>query len=379
MAHPKSRRAFLLSASALASMVALPVGCARRAYDLEPRPVPPGASAILTALRYGITAPSPHNTQPWLFEVVGDDTARLYFDRERRLIYTDPPIRQGHLGHGTLLETVRLAAPMFGHRAEIELLPEGSMTATEYGTRPVATITVVPDPEARIDPLAEHLATRRTSRAAHEGPPISADDARQLVAAAGVPTGTSIEVIRDDRVAPLRELAKDAMAIEVDDDELYGETLTWFRFSPEEIAETGDGLNLKTADSDTPAARAFLKPRNWYANTNRRAYSKRFDAAVDSTSAFLALSSDGNALQDWIVSGQAWMRAQLAGHGLGLYMHPLSQILQEFPQMDPLRPRFDTLVPRATPGRVQMFAKLTRGPVPPLSPRRSLEQVLGSR
>lgn len=376
MAHSTSRRAFLLSASALASTVALPGGCARPAYDLQPRAVEPDVSPILTALRYGITAPSPHNTQPWLFEVVGDDKARLYFDRDRRLVHTDPPIRQGHLGHGTLLETVRLTAPTFGHRAEIELLPEGSMEPEAYGTKPVAEITVVPDASARVDPLAKHLATRRTNRGAHEGPPISADDARQLLAAAGTVPGTSAEVIRDHRVEPLRELAKDAMAIEVDDDTLYGETLTWFRFSPEQVAEAGDGLNLKTADADTPAARAFLKPRNWYAKTNRRGYRKRFDTAVDSTTAFFALSSHGNDLRDWIVSGQAWMRAQLAARGLGLYMHPLSQILQEFAQMDPLRPRFDALVPRTAPGRVQMFARLTRGRVPPQSPRRSLEQIL---
>ena len=57
-------------------------------------------------------------------------------------------------------------------------------------------------------------------------------------------------------------------------------------------------------------------------------------------------------------------------------MHPLSQILQEFPQMDPLRPRFDELLRRRAPSRVQMFAKLSRGAVPPQAPRRSLEQVL---
>jgi len=168
------------------------------------------------------------------------------------------------------------------------------------------------------------------------------------------------------------------MAIEVDDDELYGETLTWFRFTDEEIEATGDGLNLKTADADTAAARTFLKPKNWFAKTNRRAYTKRFGNAVDSTPAFLAVSSEANTLRDWIVSGQAWLRAQLAGHGLDVHMHPLSQILQEFPQMDPLRPRFDELLPRRAPGRVQMFAKLSRGPVPPLAPRRRLDRMLGS-
>ncbi|MEX1363587.1 MAG: hypothetical protein AB1Z98_10695, partial [Nannocystaceae bacterium] len=332
-----SRRRFLLGAGALASLVALPGGCATE-HELRPRTVTPGASPILTALRYGITAPSPHNTQPWLFEVRGDHEARLYFDRDRRLVFTDPPIRQGHLGHGTLLETVALAAPRFGHRARIELLPEGPMTPQTYGERPTAIIRVVPDADARPEPLADAMATRRTSRLVHEGPPITADEGRTIAADITAPDGVTIEVITDDRVAALREMAKEAMAIEVDDRELYGETLTWFRFTPEQIREQGDGLNLQTADSDTAAARMFLKPSNWHAKTNRRVYLKRFDAAVDSTTAFVTLSTDDDTMRDWIVAGQAWLRTQLAAHRHGLWMHPLSQILQEFPQMDPLRP-----------------------------------------
>jgi hypothetical protein len=49
----------------------------------------PDSSPIRQALRYGITAPSAHNTQPWRIELDSDTEARLYFDPERALPATD--------------------------------------------------------------------------------------------------------------------------------------------------------------------------------------------------------------------------------------------------------------------------------------------------
>ena len=41
-------------------------------------------------LNYAILAPSSHNTQPWLFKIVGDNTIELYADRTRGLPLVDP-------------------------------------------------------------------------------------------------------------------------------------------------------------------------------------------------------------------------------------------------------------------------------------------------
>ena len=88
----------------------------------EPRP---DTTPILEALRYGVTAPSAHNTQPWRIELVSESEARMYFDPSRRLPATDPRGRQVHISHGTLIEMTVIAATSFGYRTEVELLPEG--------------------------------------------------------------------------------------------------------------------------------------------------------------------------------------------------------------------------------------------------------------
>src|ERR687891_523520 len=45
-------------------------------------------------LRYAILAPSGHNTQPWLFKIVGNNTIEIYADRSRALPLVDPDDRE---------------------------------------------------------------------------------------------------------------------------------------------------------------------------------------------------------------------------------------------------------------------------------------------
>lgn len=48
----------------------------------------------LRALSYAILAPNPHNRQPWIVDLSGDDQVTLYFDTDKQLPHTDPFDRQ---------------------------------------------------------------------------------------------------------------------------------------------------------------------------------------------------------------------------------------------------------------------------------------------
>ena len=51
---------------------------------------PPPADVRLDAFRHAILAPNPHNRQPWLIQLVGQDEALIFCDLDRRLPETDP-------------------------------------------------------------------------------------------------------------------------------------------------------------------------------------------------------------------------------------------------------------------------------------------------
>jgi hypothetical protein len=85
-----------------------------------------------------------------------------------------------------------------------------------------------------------------------------------------------------------------------------------------------------------------------------------------------------NTRADQIRAGQDWVRINLAGTALGIGMQPLSQALQEFPEMAPLYARVhEMLAPEG--GTVQMWARLGYGPDVGPSPRWPLDaKIVGT-
>jgi hypothetical protein len=81
-------------------------------------------------------------------------------------------------------------------------------------------------------------------------------------------------------------------------------------------------------------------------------------------------------MADWIATGRASVRAQLTAAGYDLSFHPLSQTLQEFPQMDRPRARMDALAGVTPPAKLQMLVRVGHTRTPALSPRRDLRGVL---
>jgi hypothetical protein len=81
-------------------------------------------------------------------------------------------------------------------------------------------------------------------------------------------------------------------------------------------------------------------------------------------------------MADWITTGRSYLRAQLTAGGYDLRLHPISQTLQEFPQMDRLRARMDALVNVTPPAKLQMLVRVGHTQPPALSPRRGLQSIV---
>jgi hypothetical protein len=86
-------------------------------------------------------------------------------------------------------------------------------------------------------------------------------------------------------------------------------------------------------------------------------------------------------MRDWITTGGAFMRARLAAAQLGLRFHPISQVLQEYRQMDQLPTEMNTLTGVAEPARLQMLVRVGAGqparPVTSARPERDRPAPIG--
>jgi hypothetical protein len=60
---------------------------------------------------------------------------------------------------------------------------------------------------------------------------------------------------------------------------------------------------------------------------------KDFNSKIDSTPAFFWMITEGNDRKTQVSAGRAYVRAQLAATLHGLSMQPISQALQEYPEV----------------------------------------------
>jgi hypothetical protein len=95
-------------------------------------------------------------------------------------------------------------------------------------------------------------------------------------------------------------------------------------------------------------------------------------------SGYLWLAGDGNARSTQLAAGRAWVRLQLQATAEGVDLHPLSQALQEFPEVRaPFAALHHELGVDPARGPVQMLARVgyALAPAGP-SPRRGLAALL---
>jgi hypothetical protein len=380
---PISRRSMILSVCGALGLVAvggawrvtrLPQ-TATRPWTLDPTPP---ADVRLDAFRHAILAPNPHNRQPWEIRLVGKDEAIITCDLERRLPQTDPFDRQILIGFGGFFELARMAAAQRGVRMTIEAFPEGE-PGERLDKRPIARLRFVPDAMIAKDPLFAFVATRRTAKVPYDmARPVPSS---AFAAFAGL-SDASLRVIGSEKpsdAAALRDLIWRAWDIEAYTTRTWKESMDLLRVGAAEIDANPDCIAVKgplfealsLMGTDSIRAQA-LDPASSAFKSTRERYRVMFAASP----AFVWLTTEGNSRREHLETGKAWLRTNLLATQLGLSVQPISQAVQEYPEM---KVEFDTVhkLVGAKPGqRVQMLARLGyAAPVEP-TPRWPVEAKL---
>ncbi|WP_213272432.1 hypothetical protein [Hyphomonas sp.] len=323
-------------------------------------------------LSYALLAPNPHNTQPWLVELVGEDSLLLYCDLERRLPETDPFDRQILLGHGCFLELLALAAAEEGYAADITPFPEGAPDmAGRLDARPVARV-VFRAGAAVPDALFGSALSRRTNRTAFDDREVSAGDLATLAAAASVYGLFADAIGEGETAAALRDLTWRAHELEVRTPATWQESVDVMRIGPAEVARHRDGLSMEGPMLGALSAAGILT-RETLADPDSQAFKQGLDMfrpLAASARAFAWIANDGQNREGELASGRAYMRLALQAEALGLALHPWSQALQEYPEMADLFGEVHELIGDGR--RLQMLVRVGyAGRVGP-SPRRGL-------
>ncbi|WP_394692998.1 Acg family FMN-binding oxidoreductase [Hyphobacterium sp.] len=326
------------------------------------------------ALSWAVLAPNPHNRQPWIVDLISETEAVLYCDLERRLPETDPFDRQITIGLGCFLEIFRLAAAEVGFVAEIEIFPEGE-SRPRLDQRPVARMALTPGGQA--DPLFAHIPFRRTNRSPYDTErdvPETALTAMQSATGSRLTTGYTSNGTRRDA---LRSLCQEASRIEQLTPATWQESLDVMRIGRRQIEANPDGIAISGAMMEA-LQMAGIMTTETMADPDHRAFAESLamqEGWSQTAMAFFWIRTRSNTRAEQIDAGSAYLRAALSATRDGLAMQPMSQSLQEYPEMAALyRDVHQELAPEG--GTIQMLARL--GYARPVSeaPRWPLESRL---
>lgn len=134
-------------------------------------PMPEHLEAILDLARW---APSGDNTQPWKFEILGDEHVLVHgFDTRDHVVY-DLDGHASQIAVGALLETLRIAASANGRKVAISRRPGTPETHLLFDVRFEEDGAGVPDP------LAPFIEKRVVQRRAMSTTPLTGDEKTRL-------------------------------------------------------------------------------------------------------------------------------------------------------------------------------------------------------
>jgi hypothetical protein len=376
-----SRRSFLLAAGGTLALVG--AGSFFRVMQVPKTAVKPWQldpmspdDVRLDAFRHAVLAPNPHNRQPWLIRLIGKDQAVIYCDLARRLPQTDPLDRQITIGFGCFLALAELAAQSRGYRIDVIPFPDGS-PGPRLDSRPIATLRFTAVQGLKAEPLFEAAITRRSTKLPFDmarAIPESVMEALSSAAGSAVTLGHTTGSYAG-QTQTLRAITWKAWVVEAETARTWQETVDLMRIGASEIDANPDGVSLKGPMMEALSAtgqisrKALADPAS---NAFRIGYT-RYETMLAASPAYVWIATPGNTRAEQLAAGRAYLRANLAATRAGVAMHPVSQALQEFPEMAGLRSEIHRLLLQ---NNVQMLARIGYAPLPEPTPRWPLEAKL---
>jgi nitroreductase len=280
---------------------------------------------IRRPLRGAILAASPHNTQPWLFDV-SDAAIAVYANRQRHLGAFDPFRREMHLGLGCAIENLVCAARAFGLAADVHAT-EGRLEREPDRDPLLAARIAIGEGQPSFDPLFDAIGRRHTNRGPYVGDPIHPEQLQRFVDLVSSPTVRLAFVVDKGARREYGALIVDATEQIVSDPEMSMDSFRWIRTGRRDVLAHRDGVTIDTSGaSRLMTAAAKMLPDLGPKRIDRIWVDTTRDVHTATASVFgMILVPDRFDMAGSIAAGRAWQRLHLAATTQGIAAQPLNQ------------------------------------------------------
>ncbi len=297
---------FLIVGMVLAGVILQPEASVK-AWDVKESDFPANGSdeeKLQFLLSYAILAPSSHNSQPWKFNVSGDEI-RLYADKTRWLKVADADQRELHISLGCALENLLVAAEHFGYGHNVTYFPGDEDL--------VAIVKLMPDGQLSRDPsLFDAMLARHTNRKIYENRAVPVS-ALQMLRNQSADDDLQLYLTSDpETINSFGDLVVQADKIQYGNPDYRSELGFWL----------GQGVMGPTG---IQAKIAQLYVVLFDAGSGQM---KSDEELVNSTPVLGFISSRENDRTSQVKVGQLFERVWLAAEAEGIRLHPMSQALE---------------------------------------------------
>ncbi len=313
-------------------------------------------------LRLASLAPSGHNTQPWLIQMIDSEHFTLSIDESRYLPEVDPDHRETLISMGCFLENLTLAAGNMGYRAEIDI------TAQESDDKEIAAVRLSQDEQFTYP--VERMENRRTLRSGYAAEPIRTGDLDFLMD--DDPDQWTYFSPDASQSAYIEKVTLEAFTQQTYRDSAQAELADWIRFSKREIKKQKDGLTPATMEMPWIArviTGMLYDEKNVMSESFRKTGIKSVEDQLAQYGGWLVLSAKDASPESLLEAGRRFQRLALKAREKNIAVHPMSQALEEKPWKDQVAEKL------GIQGEVQFLLRVgyVNSYPEPVSPRRPVD------
>ncbi|MBK1813280.1 hypothetical protein JHL18_21900 [Clostridium sp. YIM B02505] len=289
----------------------------------------------------GILAASGHNMQPWIIKLDQDkDAFYLYANSDLLTSEVDPFARQTMITQGTFLQYIVVSGQHFGYKVNIDFFPKGQYDeqnlAISMKERPVAKVTIS-EAKNKESKLYDFMFLPDTNREVYEKTKLTKEQTELFLNL----SDEDVKVKTFDDENSLKRLGEYAMKgaeIEANIHRMNEESAKVFRVNEYEKNKYRYGYSFE--GQDITGVKKYLMqglitliPSMNSEKASSDLYIKSTKTAVENTSAYGMVITKDNSRIGQVKSGMIYSSLVLNAHSLGLVMQPLSQVLEEYPEM----------------------------------------------
>ncbi|MQA79662.1 MAG: nitroreductase [Streptosporangiales bacterium] len=321
--------------------------------DLADFPPDAGTHEVLAfAARFGLLAPSPHNTQPWLFHL-HDAHLDVIGDTSRGLAVSDPYDRELVISCGSVITNITLALSRLGYRSDVVVMPD------PRDPELYARIGLAGSAEPSSDDveLFEQITRRRTSRVAFDERRLP-DELVTRLARDVMDAGATLHVV-DDRRPTVCDLITEADRLQMADPHFRRELAAWLAGR----GDRADGIPEFSVEIGHLRLPPFVTPlvvRTFDIGDGKAAYDTEL---VEHSGLLAVIATPRDDVTSRLSAGRALQKVLLRACAHDVRSSFLNQPIE----IDSLRGRLATAVGAANP---QLVLRLGYGPSPSPSRRR---------